>query len=258
MKARTISLVVATAVLLSGPVAPVAADETMAHPAFFRVWFYHATPTPQHVVLFVSGDPGWEGGVRDMAALMASLDTLVIGIDIRYYMRTLRNGSRPCSDAASDLAELSRQVQQRLGYTRAVTPWLAGYSSGATLAYAVLAQAPPGAFQGALSFGFCPDLQVVKPFCRGNGLDADPAANGGRGYVFRPSQALAQPWVVFQGDVDRTCPPEATKAFAAQTSHSEVVDIPNASHGFTLLKEWQGEFTAVYRRLLASESVPPR
>jgi pimeloyl-ACP methyl ester carboxylesterase len=243
---------------MSAPFSAAAADETLAHPTFFRVTLHHATPTPQHVVLFVSGDPGWEGGVRDMAEVMAGLDTLVVGVDIRYYMRSLRNADAPCSDAASDFAELSRFVEKRLGYRKTVTPWLAGYSSGATMVYAVLAQAAPGSFQGALSFGFCPDLQVVKPFCRGNGLEADPAPNHGRGFVFRPTQALAQPWVVFQGDVDHTCPPEATKAFAAATGHSEVVDIPNASHGFTLLKNWQGEFSTAYRRLLASESVPPR
>jgi type IV secretory pathway VirJ component len=233
------------------------AAETLDSPVFFKVWLHRTAATPPHVVLFVSGDPGWIGGVTDMAALMAGMDTLVVGVDIRYYLRYLRNAPGACSDAASDFAALAQLVEKELGYKRKVTPWLAGYSSGATLAYAVLAQAPPGTFQGALSFGFCPDLELVKPLCRGNGLELDPAPDEGRGFVFRPSPAVMQPWVVFQGDVDHMCPPEATKAFASRTGHSEVVDIPNASHGFALLKEWQGEFATVYRRLLAAESRPP-
>jgi len=49
-------------------------------------------------------------------------------------------------------------------------PLLVGYSSGATLVYAALAAAPPEAFAGAISLGFCPDLEIHKPLCHGRAL----------------------------------------------------------------------------------------
>ena len=44
-------------------------------------------------------------------------------------------------------------------------PVLIGYSSGATIAYAALAQAGDTRFSGAMTLGFCPDLIIHKPFC---------------------------------------------------------------------------------------------
>jgi type IV secretory pathway VirJ component len=231
-----------------------AQDELVDDSTFFRVVLNHTTPTPPHVVLFVSGDGGWNQGVRDMSATMAALDTLVIGIDIRYYMRTLRNSEAPCSDVAGDLASLARAVERRLGYAREVAPWLAGYSSGATLVYAALVQAPPGTFQGAMSFGFCPDLPLVKPMCRGNGLEWD-AIVGARGFNFRPSPLLRQPWVAFQGDIDQVCSPAATRAFVAATAHGEIVELARVGHGFAVLRNWRGQFDEVFRRLQRGEAV---
>ncbi len=232
-----------------------AQDEQLDDSAFFRVVLVHATPTPPHVVLFVSGDGGWNEGVKDMSAAMAALDTLVIGVDIRYYMRTIRNADAACSDVAGDLATLAAKAERKLGYQRPVAAWLAGYSSGATLVYAALVQAVPGTFQGALSFGFCPDLPLIKPLCRGNGLEFDPVTRG-RGFTFRPSALLQQPWVAFQGDIDQVCSPAGTRAFVAATARSEIVELDKVGHGFAVLKNWRAQFDDVFRRLQKSELAP--
>ncbi len=224
------------------------AQEQVDDSVVFRVVLYHATPTPPHVVVFISGDGGWNQGVQDMSAAFAALDTLVIGVDIRYYMRTLRNADAPCSDVAGDLAALAGRIERRLGYATTVPAWLAGYSSGATMVYAALVQAPPGMFRGAMSFGFCPDLAVIKPFCRGNGLEWDPVAKG-RGFVFRTSTVLQQPFVTFQGDIDQVCNPAATRAFVAATPHGEYVELDKVGHGFAVLKNWREQFNEVFRRL---------
>jgi type IV secretory pathway VirJ component len=245
--------VLANAVIACIAASAMAQGESVGDPTFFRVVLTHATPTPPHVVLFVSGDGGWNEGVRDMSATMAALDTLVIGIDIRYYMRTLRNAEVPCSDVAGDLAALARTIERRLGYPRPVAAWLAGYSSGATLVYAALVQAPPGTFRGAMSFGFCPDLPLIKPMCLGNGLEWDSTV-GARGFTFRPSAVLQQPWVAFQGDIDQVCSPAATRAFVAATAHGEVVELAKVGHGFAVLKNWRGQFDEVFRRLQQGET----
>lgn len=235
------------------PGAGTAQEQRVDDPVFFRVVLYHATPTPPHVVLFVSGDGGWNQGVQDMSAVMASLDTLVVGIDIRYYMRALRNADAPCSDVAGDLAALAGRVERSLGYERSVPAWIAGYSSGATMVYAALVQAAPGTFQGAMSFGFCPDLAVIKPLCRGKGLEWDPVVRG-RGYVFRTSTVLQQPFVAFQGEIDQLCRPDATRAFVAATPHAEYVALDKVGHGFAVLRNWRDRFVAVFRRLQQAET----
>jgi type IV secretory pathway VirJ component len=191
-----------------------------------------------------------------MSAAMAALDTLVIGVDIRYYMRTLRNADVDCSDVAGDLAALAAGVERKLGYPRPVPAWLAGYSSGATMVYAALVQAPPGTFQGAMSFGFCPDLPLIKPMCPGHGLEADRVTRG-RGFTFRPSGLLQQPWIAFQGDIDQVCSPAATRAFVAATAHGEIVELAKVGHGFAVLKNWHKQFDEVFRRLQKSELPPP-
>jgi hypothetical protein len=240
------------AALVLAPAAATA-PEQVDDPVFFHVEVYHSTPTPPHVVVFVSGDGGWNQGVQDMSAAIAALDTLVIGVDIRYYMRTLRNADGPCSDVAGDLAALAGRIERRLAYEKPVPAWLAGYSSGATMVYAALVQAAPGTFRGAMGFGFCPDLAVIKPFCRGNGLEWDPVASG-RGFVFRTSTLLRQPFVAFQGDVDQICNPAGTRAFIAATAHGEYVELARVGHGFAVLKNWRGQFDEVFRRLQQGEA----
>lgn len=60
------------------------------------------------------------------------------------------------------------------------------------MVYALLVQAPPDTFAGAISMGFCPDLPIKKPFCKGNGLEAEPLPKG-KGYNFYPPDPLKIP-----------------------------------------------------------------
>lgn len=245
------------AAALGGAAAHARAEvESVDDPVFFRLALERATPRPSHVVVFISGDGGWNEGARAMSAVMAATDALVIGVDVRYYMRYLRNADVECSDLAADLAALAGRVQRNLGYPAPVRAWLAGYSSGATMVYAALVQAAPGTFRGAMAFGFCPDLPVIKPLCRGNGLEGDPVERG-RGWVYRPARTLRDPFVAFQGDLDQVCRPDATRAFVAATPHAEVVELANAGHGFAVLQSWSGQFTATFRRLEQAAGAAP-
>ncbi len=176
-----------------------AAEETLEYGRFGRVTLYRKVPRPSQVVLFVSGDGGWNLGVVDMARSLAGLDTLVVGIDITHYLRELAGSTEKCSYPAADFENLSKFIQKRLGFPRYRTPVLVGYSSGATLVYALLAQAPPNTFRGAISMGFCPDLPLNKPLCAGHGLRSE-AAPKEHGYNFLPSPDLAPPLDRLSGD----------------------------------------------------------
>ncbi len=146
---------------------------TMGGRRFGTLHVYQPSAHPQRVVLFVSGDGGWNLGVVDMARMLERRDTLVVGINIRQYLRGLGAEAGSCAYPAADFESLSQAVQQKVGMPNYEPPVLVGYSSGATLVYAVLAEAPANTFRGAVGLGFCPDLDLPKELCKGNGLEFD-------------------------------------------------------------------------------------
>jgi len=273
---------------LAGPPALAATEETFRLEPFGTLTVYRQTPRPAHVVLFVSGDGGWKLGVVDMARELAARDALVVGIDITHYIKTVvaaggggaavppaaaaAPGAAPapapanavsaaapaaavpgapaasCFDPAGDFAELGRAVEERFGYGDRRPPILVGYSSGATLVYAALVQAPPRAFAGAVSLGFCPDLIVNMPICKGNGLawQRDPHH---KGVDFLPSRLLEVPWIALQGDIDKICTPADTRTYVAEVPHGELVWLHKVGHGFSVPKRWMAQFTASFDRV---------
>lgn len=240
-------------VVWAGLVGQAGAEETLRFGRFGEVTLYHKTPQPTHVVLFVSGDGGWNQGVIDMARSLANLDALVVGIDINHYLRELAKGKEKCSYPAAEFEELSKFVQKSLGYPNYVMPVLAGYSSGATLVYATLVQAPPNTFRGAISLGFSPDLPICKPFCQGGGLRAEPLPKG-KGFNFLPAPGLSTPWVVLQGEIDQVCNANTAEVFAKKVSDAEFILLPGVGHGFSVQKHWLPQLGEAFRRLVRSDA----
>src|SRR5512139_2207509 len=113
-----------------------AKEETLTFGPFGKVALYYETPQPSRVALFVSGDGGWNLGVVDMARELASLDALVVGIDINHFIKQMEASKQSCLYPAADFEALSKFVQKKLDYPSYRTPILIGYSSGATLIYA--------------------------------------------------------------------------------------------------------------------------
>jgi type IV secretory pathway VirJ component len=231
-----------------GPSSPEMGEETVSFGPFGTVHLYRGAERPSRVVLFVSGDGGWNLGVVDMARQLATLDALVAGVDIRKYLAALEKGPGKCAYPAADFEALGQYLQKKLGWPRYTAPILVGYSSGATLVYAVLAQAPPGTFRGALSLGFCPDLDLRKPPCRGAGLEWRKGPKG-KGVLFEPAANLSAPWIAFQGTIDQVCLPEETKAYVARVPRGELVSLPKVGHGFSVPANWLPRFREAFRRL---------
>lgn len=219
---------------------------------FGRVALYYPTPRPSQVVLFVSGDGGWNLGVVDMARELASLDAIVAGIDITHLLKQLGAGNESCSYPAADFEALSKYIQREFDFPRYKPPILVGYSSGATLVYATIVQAPPNTFRGAISLGFCPDLELSKPLCRGAGLEWEPGPKG-KGYRFQPAQNLETPWIALQGTIDQVCNPEETRAYVTQVRGAEIVMLPKVGHGFSVPRNWMPRFKEAFSRLTAEE-----
>jgi type IV secretory pathway VirJ component len=201
--------------LLAAPVLAGPPSETFDLPRFGTLALYAPHGTPSQVVLFLSGDGGWNLGVVSMAERLRDAGALVVGIDVRALVRLLER-SPSCAYPSAPLEELSRAVQLHLRLPEYRRPIIVGYSSGATLAYAALAAAPVETFAGAISLGFCPDLELRRAPCSMRGLTFQKKAQGA-GYLLDPFPGLGVPWIVLQGESDRVCTPATTRAASWRT-----------------------------------------
>ena len=246
-------------VLIVGMINVACAEETfLEYGRFGKVSLYQGSSPPSHVVLFVSGDGGWNLGVVDMARELATLNALVVGIDIVHFLRELGKSGETCSNPAADFEILSKFVQKKLNFPRSIVPVLVGYSSGATLVYAVLAQAPHATFCGAISLGFCPDLLLTKTLCKGHGLQWEMGPKG-KGYIFLPATNLQDPWIALQGTLDQVCDPASTEDYVKKVKGGEIVILPKVGHGFSVPKNWMPQFKKAFLRIVTQDkTIQPR
>jgi len=250
--------VLGIAIFLSMSASHARCEDTEHFGRFGNLVLYRETEHPSHVVLFVSGDGGWNLGVVDMAKALSSLDALVVGIDIRGYLSALNKSGGECLYPAADFEALSQYLQKKLDFPSYQIPLLVGYSSGATLVYAIVAQAPPNTFRGGISLGFCPDLGVTVPFCKGSGLASKLNAKR-TDIVFEPIAEIATPWVAFQGAIDQVCDAGTAEQFVKRVKRAELVLLPKVGHGFSVQKNWMPQFREAFRRLTTNPTIgePP-
>jgi type IV secretory pathway VirJ component len=238
------------------PAAGRTAPRSMPGGRFGTVTVYTPQGTPKSAAIFLSGDGGWNLGVTSMARALQENGAVVIGVDIRRYLASLRAAAQkpdaPCSSLAADFETLSHRIQKALGLTEYVVPVLVGYSSGATVAYAGLVQSPPGTFEGAISLGFCADQDFGGAMlCPGSGLHYSPGRKGE--IIIQPQKSLAQPWIALQGQKDQVCSPQEVDAFAASSGTSQVVKLPTVGHGFSVERNWMPQLLDSYQSIVARQ-----
>lgn len=226
-----------------------AGDESISFGRFGTVTLYRQTQHPSRVALFVSGEGGWNQGVVDIAKVLSSRDALVVGIDMRHYLKELETSDDWCSYPGGDFDALSKFIQKKFAFPNYVLPVLVGYGSGATLAYATLAQAPPNMFRGVLSLGFCPDLSLKKPLCQWNALNWKPGPQG-KSYSFLPAPTLQAPWIVVQGTSDIECDATAAETYVKQVREGAIVLVPHLGHAFSPAANWMPQVTQAFMKLV--------
>jgi type IV secretory pathway VirJ component len=222
----SISLPLAALMLLSGSVW--AAPATLSHGRFHDLAVYAPTGKPTRFVLFLSGDEGWNSGADALAQQLVQQGAMVVGIDLPKFKVALRADGGQCVFPDGDLENLSHYVQAYFHNSTYLAPILVGVSAGGTMAYGVLAQAPKDTFAGALSLGFCPNLDLPKPLCKGSGLEFADDAHGA-GVTLLPIGHLANPWVVLQASKNQACPVAATRDFVAKVHGAAIAILPNSS-----------------------------
>jgi len=227
---------------------PLHAAETLSHGRFESITLYRPAGPVKSVVLFLSGDGGWSLGVVDMAQALANDGALVAGVSVPQLLANLEKDGESCVSPDGDLENLSHFVQSYAGLPTYHEPVLVGYSSGATLAYAMLAQAPTNTFAGALSIGFCPDLLLHKPLCGGENLKFTRRKNDG-GIDVQPSAKIGNPWIAVNGALDEVCNLAATRDFVSKSHNASLVELPKVGHGYSVPKNWMPQLLAAFRTL---------
>ena len=217
---------------------------------------YQPSGTPRSVALFISGDGGWNRGVVDMARALAARGALVAGVDIRRVIKLAPLRDRGCTYPAAQFEQLAHSLEARFAVSQYHYPILVGYSSGATLAYALLLQAPVGTFAGALSLGFGPDLEAPTPLCEENLLRTVVRHTPPPGFDIQPVTSTPARWIVLQGDLDQVCDPQRSHDFVAPIGNAQLVMLPNVGHGYSVPKNWLPQFLSAYEALI--EAATPR
>jgi type IV secretory pathway VirJ component len=207
-------------------------EASLSHGRFKQLAVYAPVGTPASFVLLLSGDEGWTGRVIEVAQQLQQRGAMVVGIDLREFTASLEADGAACVFPDGDLENLSHFVQAYYHLPNYLPPMLVGYSSGATLAYAVLAQAPRDTFASALSLGFCPISKLQKPLCKGSGV-------------------IGNPWVVMQGENDRLCPAAAARDFVAKVPGAAFVPLPHVDETFAPASKWLPQFQAAFDSLAA-------
>lgn len=234
-----------------------ASDETLAFGRFGSVVVYRHTPRPAHVILFVSDGQGWDQKAATVVRALASLDAVVVGIDLPQYLKTLSSAEESCAYPGGDFDALSKFVQQKYGFSNYVHPVLVGVTEGATFVYATAAQAPPDMFQGAISLGFCPELVVKKPLCEWNSLKWQSQPQGNRFYLL-PGDALTVPWTVLHGELDQVCPTATVEAFVKQVNRGQLKVVAQIGHDFSSPDTWLPQFRQAFAGMFTTVTLASR
>lgn len=251
MSIRWLALLQFAVILLVS--SPLRAQEHVSHGRFADVALYRPADEPKSFVLFLSGDGGWNKGVDDMARALAGEGALVAGVDVPRFLASFSGDGSSCVYPDGDLENLSHYLQ---GYARLPTyfaPLLVGYSSGATLAYAMLAQAPAGIFAGAVSLGFCPDLALMVPPCQGAGLRYQ-SSKARKGIDLAAASTLGGPWWAMHGEQDAVCDVATARSFVAAAPGATLLTLPNVGHGYTVAKNWLPQLLETYRAAVAQST----
>jgi type IV secretory pathway VirJ component len=229
-------------------VEPAAAAQIQSAP-FGTVTIYKpAQAEPDSVAILVSGDGGWTAAVGGIARALAAKGALVIGVDVRAFESLMTRSKAHCQPLAIDFELLSHQIQKRAGLKEYHVPVLIGYSSGATLVYATVAQAPMGTFAGAISLGFCPHQAFGgATVCPAPQLTFTRDDHGA--LIFAPALHLEHPWIVLQGEDDAVCSLQVVDRFVAKTGGAALVRLPRVGHRFTVEHDWLPQLLAAYQSI---------
>jgi len=222
--------------------------DTMTYGAFGKIIIYKPSVAPTTVILFISGDAGWNKDAENIAENISKTGALVAGIDYKHFVKNMIKRKSAAIYPAGDLEELSFRLQRKFKMKKYIKPILAGHSSGATLVYGALVQAPANTFKGAVAMGFCPDIQITKPLAKGNGLTYHVLKES-KSYYLDPCVTLTAMFIVLGGNKDQVCPVTNLSQYLEGMKYAEIIPLPKVGHGFAVGSKWQPQFVEAIKKI---------
>jgi type IV secretory pathway VirJ component len=223
--------------------------DSISYAGFGKLKLYKPEKEVENVIICISGDGGWNAGIEGIALHLKDEHTLLIGVDIRPVFKNMNKAGSSCLYPAADFERMSQFIQKKLGYKTYSIPVLLGYSSGATLVYGLLAQAPQNTFRAGIVLGFCPDINIKKPLCEGSGKFSVIKRKDGKGYDLGPIKNLSAPFISLQGQNDKVCNYQSTFAFLKNVTGAKVVSLPGVGHGYGNEKNWLPQLMESYKEI---------
>jgi len=254
------------------------AVEFVTHGRFRDVPVYKPKGEIRSVVLMLSGDQGWTPATSRMAQALAEQGALVAGLSTPALFSSLEADFGDCAFPDGDLENFSRFLQAYEKVPGYYPPILVGDNEGGALAYAMIAQARPNIFAGAMSMEFCPVLELRKPLCKGEGIHFSRRQSESRttakrtkppenaGVVLLPATKLSAPWVALQSGTLTSfarrsgplCEGRATQTFIDTISGAQSVVLPPAAGANAPPVTASEPFKAAFAKLVAQRKpLPP-
>jgi len=171
-----------------------AATKLVHYGLFGNVHLAAPAGEPKRTIVFFSDSKGWDARAEAFAAALSDDGSLVLGVDLPAYLQEMLSINDKCSLPSAHVEEMSDWMQRHRQLKTFSNPLLVGDGAGATLAYAIDAQAPKGTFAALLTLGFDYSLRLPKPICAGDaGKPTAPADDGSFRVV--PVKALPNLWL---------------------------------------------------------------
>jgi type IV secretory pathway VirJ component len=148
---------------------------------------------PLRTVLFFSDRDGWNERQDRLAGALAGAGAFVVGIDLPAYLKKLAGLSSKCAYPAGHVEEVAHWIERHEGFATYTYPLVVGDGSGATFAYALVAQAPAGTFAGLVTLGWDGALRFPKDICTGDAGAMTAADNGA--FRVAPVAHLPATWI---------------------------------------------------------------
>ena len=246
------------ALLLVLAASPAFAQQVISHGRFEKVTVYKPATTATSFVLFFSGEAGWDANAANMAKALTKQGALVAGIDTPALFKNLEKDGNDCVFSNGDMENLSHFIQAYYKLNNYYQPILAGYSDGATLTYATLAQSPAGTFAGGIGLGFDEEMSLKKPLCKGEGVQFIKLKDG-KGVSFLPVQHIKAPFIALQGKSDKTYTVEEAQEFLNRVPNASLVLLPKVGHDFSNSKNWMTQYQAAFKKVAdaSKKTAPP-
>lgn len=154
--------------LLSGLPCAHAAGDPLHYGLFGKVHVQRPPAAVVDTILLLSDDAGWSAREDALARALAAHGARVVGIDLPAYLQRLQAINEPCSYPAGHFEELAHWIERHEGDTDYRTPLVIGRGSGATFAYAMVAQAPAGTFSALFTLGWDWNFSLSRAICPGD------------------------------------------------------------------------------------------